>query len=292
MTKNSDPTRPGQQAHPTGSHASDARAKKHAAEASITVHSVEDPETALQRLYMFNEWLYDDTRLTTEDAKAHNVAWWDATLRARDWCAMPRIEPADAAMLLCRYNPASRDDVAGWLDSSTLELTAEDHKIVAAWCRLVGGTHSLIEWHRMATESEVRVHPWLNGYLKSGGDCQPIEVTTGAPDKAASTPVAASDQNKPATTTVEETIAFKRAAIVKIYRDRWPTIENDLKNASRNGLQAAKLGERGWDERKMLQWAHANGRLLDIAPTGSFRAPASPMPTLDTLPRRQHSMDK
>lgn len=73
----------------------------------------------------------------------------------------------------------------------------------------------------------------------------------------------------------------KRAALRKL-SDRWPTVENDLNHADRNGLrEAAKAAEHGmWREEDALEWARREGKLL----SGEANA-------LHNLPRRRFSMD-
>lgn len=74
----------------------------------------------------------------------------------------------------------------------------------------------------------------------------------------------------------------KRAALRKL-SDRWPTVENDLNHADRNGLrEAAKAPERGmWREEDALEWARREGKLL----SGDSNA-------LHNLPRRRVSMGR
>lgn len=60
----------------------------------------------------------------------------------------------------------------------------------------------------------------------------------------------------------EETFSMTRKALVDTHRAVWPTVEADLRDASKNGLAAAKAGARGWREDVALQWARAKGRLL------------------------------
>jgi hypothetical protein len=52
-----------------------------------------------------------------------------------------------------------------------------------------------------------------------------------------------------------------RMALIQKYVRRWPTIESALNNAGRNGLDAAKAGERSWMESKVLEWAYSKGNL-------------------------------
>lgn len=63
---------------------------------------------------------------------------------------------------------------------------------------------------------------------------------------------------------VEATPVFSmsRKALVRAHKREWPTIEADLKDASRNELSAAKVGTRGWNEGLALEWARVKGRLV------------------------------
>jgi hypothetical protein len=54
----------------------------------------------------------------------------------------------------------------------------------------------------------------------------------------------------------------KQAMITNHQKD-WPTIERDIKDASQNGLVAAKFSDRKWVEELALNWARANNKLID-----------------------------
>lgn len=54
----------------------------------------------------------------------------------------------------------------------------------------------------------------------------------------------------------------KQAMITNHQKD-WPTIERDIKDASQNGLVAAKFLNRKWVEELALNWARANNKLID-----------------------------
>ncbi len=57
--------------------------------------------------------------------------------------------------------------------------------------------------------------------------------------------------------------ALKKRALVAKHVGQWPSIERDLSEASRNGLNAAKVAGRPgwWIEDEALSWAKANDRL-------------------------------
>lgn len=166
---------------------SDAVASRPDVWESVQVHPTEDPGIALQRRELFDQWLHCDMQPSEDEAKAHTVAWWDSVLNAHKWCAMRRVLPLDAAMLLSRFNPVSDDDVAGWLDSNTLETTAEDHRLLLKRCREIGGTRPLSEWYRLVTEAGYKVNSWLQEYIDAGGTWLVGEAAPESPDAAADT---------------------------------------------------------------------------------------------------------
>lgn len=53
----------------------------------------------------------------------------------------------------------------------------------------------------------------------------------------------------------------RRSDLVNLVRHEWPTIENDLKSAAKNGLKIANQ-ERGlWGVNRARKWAQDNGRM-------------------------------
>lgn len=58
----------------------------------------------------------------------------------------------------------------------------------------------------------------------------------------------------------------KKAALIKDVLSFWPTIETDLNDANRNGLDVANLPEHGWwSVLPALQWASERGKLSKSA---------------------------
>lgn len=53
-----------------------------------------------------------------------------------------------------------------------------------------------------------------------------------------------------------------KRAMIENYKKEWPTIERDIKDASTNGLDAAKASKRGWVEEQALLWARANNKFI------------------------------
>ena len=54
-----------------------------------------------------------------------------------------------------------------------------------------------------------------------------------------------------------------KKAMISNHQKDWQTIERDIKDASINGLDAAKFSGRKWVEELALNWARANNKLID-----------------------------
>lgn len=57
---------------------------------------------------------------------------------------------------------------------------------------------------------------------------------------------------------------LKRAALIKQHEPEWPTIESDLREASRNGLSVAQVASRTgyWNPEAALRWGKEHGKLI------------------------------
>lgn len=60
-----------------------------------------------------------------------------------------------------------------------------------------------------------------------------------------------------------EFFPFSKSALIFKYEHIWPTIERDISDASKNGLDAAKAGHRKWNGQIALDWARANNKIKD-----------------------------
>lgn len=98
-------------------------------------------------------------------------------------------------------------------------------------------------WQKGATTSASANNPAPSEPLQDAG--QP-----GAQDRASvSTEVLSAPAVKPAALPQSSAKGIQRCVLVMKYRNSWPTIETDLKDAATNGLSAgAKAGSRGWRE--------------------------------------------
>ena len=87
-----------------------------------------------------------------------------------------------------------------------------------------------------------------------------IEAT--AQNTATPAPVVAG--NEP----VKQVNAMKKSALIAALEYEWPSIEDDISEATRNGLKAAAhTGKHGkWDKDKARAWAVSNGKVKQSAP--------------------------
>jgi hypothetical protein len=80
-----------------------------------------------------------------------------------------------------------------------------------------------------------------------------------------------------------------RSALVSQHLHHWPTIDRDLRDAAKNGLAAAKAGERDWDEAIALEWAQAKGKLRSAEKPAD--ALTQSMHGMVKLPSRKHKLE-
>jgi hypothetical protein len=84
--------------------------------------------------------------------------------------------------------------------------------------------------------------------------------------------------DKPQETPVAKGAKVKKAALVKRYERQWPTVQTDIDNKSRNGLDIASAGFGFLYEEVALHWARERGRIseADATPANSiWNAPFS-----------------
>lgn len=74
--------------------------------------------------------------------------------------------------------------------------------------------------------------------------------------------VVAQPANEPRPAATGPVFTMKKAAMIEQHKHEWPTIEQDIKDAKRNGLSMAKAGERDWKEHEAMEWARNKGKLM------------------------------
>ncbi|MGB4061123.1 MAG: hypothetical protein WBK26_13020 [Burkholderiaceae bacterium] len=191
----------------------------------------------------------------------------------------PRVTPDDAALLMCGINPARKSGI------TSSDKTAEaDYVVLLALFQAEqdknGGHKTLAEWLALAEKKRHKHHPIVREYLEfasnqAGYECLTTDAHASAPAlvvDSASTETNSAPQSVPvgqpssaaAASATEKTTVLKRSALIHKHRPRWPTVEDDLGEASRNGLKSAASVAHGmWRESKALAWAESRGKLKD-----------------------------
>jgi len=202
-------------------------------------------------------WTFDEA-IALLLGKSPNVVTWEAVRRAMDpprWLASSKPAPTRflAAYMTLR-NIALRADAM----TSTQKLRPAS---VAAWAM---------------QRLDLKLPEPLRALVAETSTPTPLAPPSppgAAPAVVANAQPCDSDDSEPE----RAPVLVKRAAL-RAMSHRWPTVENDLRHADRNGLtQAAKAEEYGmWREQDALEWARRHGKLkYDRSGSG-----------LENLPRR------
>ena len=183
-----------------------------------------------------------------EGIDPHDVAALNKNSKLQVWCC-------DALQGLCESNrlahtPIERVIRGGgmppmrWSDYLISAATFRDwletqgiqpSRFIAAWCKA----------NRVAVRAPEAVTPTTPDALPESGTPSASEAHEAAPADIR-----------------------KRAALIETLRAEWPTIEADLREASRNGLSAARVPEPAgfWNADKAREWARQRGKLRNEAP--------------------------
>lgn len=106
--------------------------------------------------------------LTDAQQAERYVVWHDATIRANHWFSMPDVGPADAAMLLCQFNPNDHtwDSAVGTTNDETEPADLEElRQQFESLSRAKPGLRTLRDWLRVAQGMKVTYHSWIDVYL-------------------------------------------------------------------------------------------------------------------------------
>ena len=177
-------------------------------------------------------------------------------------------------------------------------LTAEQDDLLhktKQLCREIGMKLNLYdsaephEWIELACKKGVAI-PWLNWAIARGlciqkqDPCDVSNAFSTAPEVELSVRESRPAANGPLFT-------MKKAAIIDQHKHKWPTIEQDIKDAGRNGLNKAKAGERDWNEAEAMEWARVKGKLISTnKPTDVL---AGAMGNMASLPSsRKHTCER
>ena len=106
------------------------------------------------------------------------IKWYDYTLRAEHWIALPVVQPLEAAMLLCQFNPD--ESTIDWMVTTNLETKPQDH---AELLRQLQAAHALDprprtlrQWWELARDW--KHHSWIDQYIEfTDRQAAPIDGT-------------------------------------------------------------------------------------------------------------------
>jgi len=90
---------------------------------------------------------------------------------------------------------------------------------------------------------------------------------------------------KPRPAAKDRGFSTPKGVLIEQHKHHWSTIVQDIHNADRNGLSAAKADKRGWYASEALEWARANGKLTDADKPAA--ALTGPMNSMVNLPARK-----
>lgn len=234
-----------------------------------------------------------------ELCEIHHIGWYDATIEAGHWFALAAVEPSEAAMLLCQFNP-NADSLASAEQSENEETSPEQLKRLRRRFEDLQNTvplcRSLAAWLEFAIGANLKHHSWARRYrdaLQAGARSTtpapvvPVPATPGSASSGVKPPPLRKPNGNEAAGPV---FSMTRSALTSKHRRDWVTIERDLKDAASNGLSVAKAGNRDWKEDVALDWARAKGKLKS---TETLACPLEQaMHNMSSLPVRKHALQR
>lgn len=163
-----------------------------------------------------------------------------------------------------------------WLQEPIAPSSAVDEAIFEKWCELDDLERKIRELKLLKPQSitEVDTQSKMLADLESKRSAL-LRFFDGSPDAAIaqagqqqpeqSPAPASAEQVEPAhVAPAEASRILKKRVLVQKLQYKWPTIEADLSEASRNGLSAAAHRGRGWCEMSAEKWADENGKLSGV----------------------------
>lgn len=140
---------------------------------------------------------------------------------------------------------------------------------------------ALLSWHLRDVLVGAEAAPDFDGVIRFGYiEPESLDRWKEAAAQWRETRGMKSPQDKEAAPVEDKRRALKKAALIAELEKEWPTIEADLKEAARNGLDAARVdGRPGWYYvAGARQWAEPRGKLQKSSntPAGPWIFPAAP----------------
>ena len=161
------------------------------------------------------------------------------------WKHVALIQIWEAATMIHGYDPRARQ-------FGYVPMTSEGDALD------LSGDHRMLASAVMANELEAAGDGAKSQGFATMADGLDIQASSSGPPPIGTGSVASSPK-----------FSMTRAALVAQHRHEWPTIEADIKDASKNGLSAARVDARGWDEDLAVDWARSKDKLIQPAVAGA-----------------------
>jgi len=203
------------------------------------------------------------------------------------WLKFPNVAPRDAALVLCMKDPICDKGqepvkfITG-VSSRDFKWMLKAFEGIVKHEKLHGAVRSrtLLDWRDLARSLWLKYHPWFDRIeqLLAQGTNTKTPASGGYDERDQTSPVAAvaqsptppavldsTDTRAPGTTASSDTEIRKRSALIKELISVWPSIERDLKDASRESSGLAKVAKQGkhgfWKIEPALVWAKQRGKI-------------------------------
>ena len=202
------------------------------------------------------------------------------------WNKFPDIRVIDAAYLLAGVEPLPglkgiRGAPALVMNLLNL-ITQKTGAVVLATMPEERSTITQSEFQSLMAKYAVKPAPVVPAFK-----LQTAPLMTPEPQAA---PVVEVPASEPIQATAGPKFSMSKAGLIQAHKHEWSTVERDLKDASKNGLSAAKAGLRNWNQAAALQWARAKGKLTTTAqPVNDL---ANAFHSMSNLPSRKHTLKR
>lgn len=212
------------------------------------------------------------------------------------WCNLDELKLFEAVALTLNLEPSR---MVWDRDEDRFEVSAEfDDRLTIAISHSGRGL-KLLAYGGDTSRSPVRLSTFiewaspiwrdipveLRGVVERGAALEVTEANKAASKKVVDAP----SQTHPAPEKAgSPTYSMTKSAMLATHKHHWPTIEADMKHATKNGLATAKAGARDWKEPLALEWARANAKL--VADGTSASNLSTGMNSMAALSGRQHRL--
>lgn len=96
------------------------------------------------------------------------IGWYDSTMRAEHWLALPVVQPLDAAMVLCQFNPD--ESKIDWTVTTNDQTNPQDHAELLRNLQAADAVdpkkRTLRQWWDLAIDRGWKHHSWIDQYIE------------------------------------------------------------------------------------------------------------------------------